>query len=87
MAQLLGQVAVGSIVKLKESGVPANYIVVHQGKPGELYDNSCDGTWLLRQNALDGFAQWGYGNNNKYAESYINRYLNDTVSKLSLIHI
>lgn len=81
MAKLLGQVAVGSIVKLKESGVPANYIVVHQGKPGELYDNSCDGTWLLRQNALDGFAQWGYGNNNKYAESYINRYLNDTVLK------
>ena len=29
----LGTKAIGSIVKLKESGVAVNYIVVHQGKP------------------------------------------------------
>lgn len=51
MAKLLGQVAVGSIVKLNENGSPTNYIVVNQGIPGNspLYDASCNGTWLLRQ--------------------------------------
>lgn len=36
----LGTKAVGSIVKLKESGVAVNYIVVHQGKPSSIYDES-----------------------------------------------
>lgn len=61
MAQLLGNVAVGSIVKLKENGSPQNYIVVHQGLPSSLYDSSCNGTWLLRQNNLKN-QQW----NNDY---------------------
>ena len=50
MGQLLGNVAVGTVLKLNESGSPQNYIVVHQGKPSSMYDDSCDGTWLLRQN-------------------------------------
>ena len=49
MAQLLGNVTVGSIVKLKENGSPVDYLVVHQGKPSSLYDESCNGTWLLRK--------------------------------------
>ena len=36
----LGTKAIGSIVKLKESGVAVNYIVVHQGKPSSIYDLS-----------------------------------------------
>ena len=43
MAQRLGNVAVGGIVKLKENGSPKNYIVVHQGLPGAMYDASCNG--------------------------------------------
>lgn len=51
MAQLLGNVAVGSTVYLNESGSPQPYLVVNQGNPStELYDSSCNGTWLLRQN-------------------------------------
>ena len=50
MAQRLGNVTVGTILKLNEKGTPQNYIVVHQGKPSSMYDNSCNGTWLLRQN-------------------------------------
>ena len=49
MAQTLGSVAVGSIVKLNENGSPVNYIVVQQGLPSSMYDASCDGTWVLRQ--------------------------------------
>lgn len=54
MAQLLGDVAVGTIVKINENGAPVNYIVVNQGIPGNgpLYDQSCDGTWVLRQDII-----------------------------------
>lgn len=48
MAQRLGNVAVGSVVKLKENGTPQEYLVVHQGLPGAMYDASCNGTWLLK---------------------------------------
>lgn len=69
MAQLLGQVAVGSIVKLNENGSPTNYIVVNQGIPGNspLYDASCNGTWLLRQDIP--FTSNFNGSGNNYANS------------------
>ncbi len=49
----LGDQDVGSIVKLKEDGVLQNYIIVHKGNPDpEIYDESCDGVWLLRQDVI-----------------------------------
>lgn len=48
MATTLGSKAVGSVVKIKENGTRVNYLVVHQGKPSSIYDESCNGTWLLR---------------------------------------
>ena len=51
MATTLGSKAVGSIVKLNENGVPAEYLIIQQGKPNsDLYDDSSEGTWLLRKN-------------------------------------
>ena len=44
MAQRLGNVPVGQVVKLKENGSPVNYLVVHQGRPSSIYDASCNGT-------------------------------------------
>lgn len=78
MAQLLGNVAVGTIVKLKEKGSPVDYIVVQQGKPGDLYDDSCDGTWLLRKDTYGQYT-WGAGGTANYSLSDINTYLNNTV--------
>lgn len=49
MAQRLGNVSSGQIVKLKENGSPVDYLVVHQGLPSSMYDASCNGTWLLRR--------------------------------------
>lgn len=57
MAQKLGNVAVGTVLKLNENGTPQNYIVVHQGKPSSMYDNSCNGTWLLRKDIVEN-VQW-----------------------------
>ena len=62
----LSAFSVGDIVQLNENGSPVNYIVVNQGKPGNssLYDNSCDGTWLLRQDAYNTSYRWDNGNSN-----------------------
>lgn len=47
MSKTLEQLDVGSIVKCKVDNQDVEWIVVHQGRPSEDYDVSCDGTWLL----------------------------------------
>ena len=47
---LLSEVPVGSTILLNENGAPVEFIVVHQGLPSSLYDESCNGTWVLRKN-------------------------------------
>lgn len=71
----LGEKSVGDIVKLKESGTLVDYLIVHQGLPSSLYDDSCDGTWLLRKDILEN-RQWNSSNVNDYANSTINAWLN-----------
>lgn len=75
-----GTLAAGSTVKLMESGTAVEYIVVNQGIPSNsnLYDSSCDGTWLLRNNCLESRA-WNVrqsSGSNGYASSTINIWLN-----------
>ena len=81
MAQTLGSVAVGSIVKLNESGSPVEYLVVQQGKPGSMYDDSCDGTWLMRRYGDSDYNQkWNAREDlNTYADSSVNVWLNSTM--------
>lgn len=43
----LGVLPVGSTVKIAVDGKDYDWLVVHQGLPGSMYDASCDGTWLL----------------------------------------
>lgn len=47
----IGTLSVGTIIYLNENGSPIPYIIVNQGIPqnSPLYDSSCDGTWVLRQ--------------------------------------
>lgn len=77
MAQTLGTVAVGTVVKINESGSPVNYIVVHQGLPSSMYDASCDGTWLLRQDIAENRV-WNSTSSNVLESSSIQSYLNGT---------
>ena len=74
----LGTKSVGSIVKLNESGKAVNYLVVHQGKPSSIYDESCNGTWLLRQDLIENRV-WDDGNVNKLESSDIQPWLNGTM--------
>jgi hypothetical protein len=71
----LGTKAVGSIVKLKVNGAAKEFIVVHQGKPGLMYDESCNGTWLLMKDIYENRV-WSSSNINKYESSDVYPYLN-----------
>lgn len=46
----ISSLAVGSLIKINEGGTAVNYRVIHQGLPDNtLYDSSCDGTWVVRE--------------------------------------
>lgn len=72
-----GDLEVGQEVLLHENGAPANYLVVHQGLPSDLYDASCEGTWLLRKDIAENRV-WDSGNSNVLESSDIHSYLNET---------
>lgn len=71
-------IAVGSSVYLNEDGNYAEYLVVNQGIPSNsnLYDGSCNGTWLLRKD-IHSNQRWGVGDND-YSNSVIENWLNTT---------
>ena len=73
----LSSKAIGSTIKLKVNGSARNFIVVHQGKPSSVYDDSCNGTWLLMKDIYES-RQWHSSNTNDYANSTIHSYLNST---------
>lgn len=73
----LSSKAIGSTIKLKVNGSAKDFIVVHQGKPSSVYDDSCNGTWLLMKDIYEN-RQWHSSNTNDYANSTIHSYLNST---------
>ena len=70
----IGSLAVGSTVKLKVNGAVRDFIVVHQGLPGSMYDASCNGTWLLQRYVYDTVLY----NNDFYENSNTHAYMNNT---------
>ena len=77
----LGTKAAGSIVKLLENGSLVDFIVAHQGKPSSgNYDDSCDGTWLVRKD-VHSKRTWD-SSNNDYANSDVHSWLNNTYLNL-----
>ena len=75
---LASTLPVGSMVKLMENGTAVEYLVVNQGIPSNsnLYDASCNGTWLLRKECHSE-RQWDSSQTNVYASSTINTWLNN----------
>lgn len=73
--KLASDYAAGDVVKILENGTAVEYIVVQQGLPGEMYDASCDGTWVLRKEC-SGRLPWDSTGVNNYGNSTINAYLN-----------
>ena len=77
----LSSKAIGSTIKLKVNGSAKDFIVVHQGKPSSVYDDSCNGTWLLMKDIYEN-RQWHSSNTTDYANSTIHSYLNSTFLNL-----
>ena len=76
----LGTKASGSIIKLNESGIPVEYLIVQQGKPASgNYDDSCNGTWVRRKDIYSN-RQWHTSDVNDYANSAIDSWLNNESS-------
>ena len=73
----LSSKAIGSTIKLKVNGSAKDFIVVHQGKPSSVYDDSCNGTWLLMKDIYES-RQWNRLVTSDYANSTIHSYLNGT---------
>ena len=79
---LLGSYAVGKTVKIAVGGKDYDWLVVHQGIPDAgIYDDSCDGTWLLMKDIYES-RKWHSSNTNDYANSTIHSYLNSTFLNL-----
>lgn len=71
----ISDLAVGSTVKIAVNGTLRDFLIVHQGLPSSLYDDSCNGTWLLMKDVYE-TRQWNSSNVNDYANSTIHSYLN-----------
>ena len=63
------------------NGAAKDSIALHQGKPSSVYDDSCNGTWLLMKDIYEN-RQWHSSNTNDYANSTIHSYLNSTFLNL-----
>jgi len=70
----IGSKSIGSSVFFKRNGERIEFLVVHQGKPSALYDESCNATWLLSKEALI-MGQWD-ATDNDYENSEAHSYLN-----------
>lgn len=72
----LSNVSVNQIVNIPEYGSIVPHIVVQIGNPNpEIYDESCNGVWLLRRDIAEN-RQWNDTDYNDYANSTVNSYLN-----------
>ncbi len=71
----ISELAVGASVYMNVGGVRKAFLVVHQGLPSSMYDDSCNGTWLLMKDIYEKRA-WHSTMLNTYETSTINDYLN-----------
>lgn len=78
----LGEKAVGTKVKIPINGTLTNFIIVHKGNPNtQMYDTSCDGTWLVMENAYEK-RMWNSVKSTDYENSEIHAWLNSTFYNL-----
>ncbi len=77
MSTLLGNKNVEESIFLNMGGVPVEHIIVHKGKPSSIYDDSCDGVWVVPKDGYES-RQMHSSNVNDYANSTVHSYLNST---------
>lgn len=75
MATRLGDMAVGSTVKIKVNGTLTDFLIVQQGSPGS-GDNDFDGTWVLMTNIIKQMRFSPNSNLMRFSDSDVIDYLN-----------
>lgn len=75
MATRLGDMAVGSTVKIKVNGTLTDFLIVQQGSPGS-GDNDFDGTWVLMTNIIKQMYFSSESNVYRFSDSDVIDYLN-----------
>ena len=74
----IGSLAVGTSVYMNVGGERTEFLIVNQGRPSsDIYDTSCDGTWLLTKDIYTDDEVWD-SLYNDYRNSDIHAYLNNT---------
>ena len=73
----ISELPVENTVKIAVNGTLRDFLIVHQGLPSSMYDNSCNGTWLLMKDAYE-IRTWAESDINSYKEATIHSYLNST---------
>lgn len=71
----MSDLEIGQTIKLNVNGKAWDWLVVQQGLPSDIYDASCDGTWLLMKDIYEK-RQWNNYRDNYYRTSTITAYLN-----------
>lgn len=71
----ISELPVGNTVKIAVNGTLRDFLIVHQGLPGTMYDDSCNGAWLLMKECI-GSSQWDASGSNSYNGSTTHNYLN-----------
>lgn len=82
----IGDLEVGTTVKINVNSTQREFLVVHQGLPSSMYDESCNGTWLLMKDIYER-RQWNNRKSNYYRNSTISPYLNETFLGLFTLDI
>ena len=72
----LREMPIGRIVRLSYNGTMTDFVVIHQGNPGEQYIGFEEVTILMPLNTL-GYRQMNNTHNNSYADSTMHTWLND----------
>lgn len=75
----LAQAAPGTVVKTNYNGAPTNFVVLHQGKPSPIYDDSFNGGTIMRFESIPENYQWTTTGTNDYAASGVQAHIQEYV--------
>lgn len=75
----LAEAAPGTVVKTNYNGAPTNFVVLHQGKPSPIYDDSFEGGAVMRFESIPENYQWTTAGTNDYAASGVQAHIQEYV--------
>ena len=75
----VSELELGDSVYLNVNGTPTEFFIIHKGLPSTMYDNSCDGVWLLSK-----YSDHGMNYHSEHSNDYVNLDIFDYVHETFL---